>query len=167
MNFKTIQFRIKDSTSRKHLEKMAGSVNFVWNCCQEISMESIKKHNRFLSGFDLNKYTSGCSKNLGISSVSIQAICEEYATRRYQFKKTKLKWRAKKNALGWIPFKGNVIKVDDNEIQYGKHIFKFWKSRPINSKVHCGSFNQCPKGNWFVRLVVEDTKQELDRKSVV
>ena len=63
--------------------------------------------------------------------------------------------------MGWIPFKGNVVNVDGNKIQYGSHIFKFWKSIPIESNVRCGSFSQDSKGHWFVNLVVEDTKPEL------
>jgi putative transposase len=140
---------------------MAGSVNFVWNCCQEISMESIKKNGRFLSGFDLSNATKGCSKDLGISSVTIQSIAEEYATRRTQFKAVKLNWRSKKRSLGWIPFKGNVVNVDGNQIQYGSYTFSFWKSRDIETKVRTGSFSQDSKGNWFVNLVVEDVKQPV------
>jgi IS605 OrfB family transposase len=168
MKLTTLQFRIKDSISRKHLERMAGSVNFVWNCCQEISMESIRKNGRFLSGFDLNKQTSGCSKELGILAATIQAIGDEYATKRKRFKRFRLNWRSKKRSLGWIPFKGSIINIDGDCIQYGKHIFKFWQSQPIESKVRCGSFSQDSKGNWFVNLVVEDIKPQLvkNNKSV-
>lgn len=161
VKYKTIQFRIKDSTSRKHLNKMAGAVNFVWNCCQEISMESIRKHGKFLSAYDLNNLTSGCSKELGISSTTIQMIGEEYAIKRKKYKKTKLNWRSSKRSLGWIPFKGNSVKIDNNTIQFKSHIFKFWQSRLIQAPIRCGSFNQDSKGNWFVSLVIEETRPPL------
>jgi IS605 OrfB family transposase len=124
-------------------------------------MESIKKHGKFLSGFDLNKLTSGCSKDLGISAITIQAVGDAYSIRRNQLKKTRLSWRSKKRSLGWIPFKEEDVKIDGNSIKYRKHCFKFWKSREFNTRVRCGSFNQDSKGNWFVNLVVEDTKPEL------
>lgn len=38
---KTYSFRIKDSVSKKKLEQMARSVNFVWNYCNEASIKSI------------------------------------------------------------------------------------------------------------------------------
>jgi putative transposase len=88
MYITTYHFRIKDS-SKSHLIKMASSVNFVWNCCNEVSKRSIEYNSKWLSGFDLNKLTSGCAKELGLHSQSVQAIGAEYATRRKQFKKEK------------------------------------------------------------------------------
>lgn len=142
---------------------MAGSVNFVWNCCQEISMESISKHNKFLSAYDLNNATSGCSTDLGISSTTIQSVAEEYALKRKRYRKYKLNWRSKKRSLGWIPFKGSAISVKGDKIKYGKYCFRVWQSRAIESKIRRGCFSQDARGNWFINLTIEDTRQAVAR----
>lgn len=85
---KTLKLRIKD----KHapvLTAMAREVNQVWNFCNETSIRSISERHKWLSGFDLQKYTAGYSKCDGvkIGSATVQLVCEEYATRRKQFKK--------------------------------------------------------------------------------
>ncbi len=154
----TLKFRIKDSTSRKKLEAMSFSVNQVWNYCNEASFKAIKYNNKWLSGFDLNKLTSGTSKELNLSSTTIQSTCEEYAIRRKQFKKSKLNWRSKKKSLGWIPFKGSAVKyLGKGQLKYNGIIFKFWETRYIG-EIRVGSFNQDNRGNWYVNLVCVDTE---------
>lgn len=133
---------------------MANAVNFVWNYCNEVSKRSIQYNNKWLSAFDLNYLTVGCSKELKINSHTIQEIARQYVSSRNQSKKIKLSWRSKKRSLGWIPFSEQCIKID-NKIIYAKQSFNFWKSREIEGKIKCGSFNQDSKGNWFVNLVCE------------
>ena len=60
-SFITYKFRIKDSTTAKKLNKMADSVNFVWNYCNETSYQAIKKYSKYLSAYDLMKLTTGSS----------------------------------------------------------------------------------------------------------
>lgn len=128
MEITTLKYRVKDSNSRKKLQEMKYSVDFVWNCCNEISKEYTVKRNKWLSGFDLQKLTNGCAKELGLNSVTVQAICEDYATRRKQFKKVKLNWRSRKKSLGWIPFKSNSIKyISEGLIKYNGNYFSFGK----------------------------------------
>jgi len=157
MNLTTLQFRIKDETSRSCLIEMANSVNFVWNYCNEVNQERWKKFNKTFSAFDLNKLTSGCAKDLGLHSQTVQAICEEYYKSCKRRKKARLKWRSSKKSLKWIPFKGSGIKVENDKIVYAGHVFKFWKSKPFDGKIRFGSFCQDSKGRWFVNLVIEKT----------
>jgi len=155
MNIITYKYRIKDSTSKKKLQKMSYSVNDVWNYCNEVSQIALKNKNKFLSGFDLNKLTVGVAKDLGLNSDTVNAVCEEYVIRRKQFKKSKLNWRSRKKSLGWIPFKGRTIKcLGDGSIKYLNHTFRFYESR-IPQNIKCGSFNQDAKGNWYLNLVCE------------
>lgn len=155
MKIVTYKFRIKDSTSSKQLERMAFSVNQVWNYCNETAYSVLINQGRFLTGFDLNKLTSGVSKELGINIETVQATCEEYALKRKQFKKARLSWRSKKKSLGWIPFKQRSIKyLGDGQVKYFGHTFKFWESR-VPENIKCGSFNQDSKGNWYINLVCE------------
>ncbi len=134
---------------------MGYSCNYAWNYCNEVNQESWKKFGKPLSAFDLHKLTSGCAKELGLHSQTVQAVCEEYAKSCKQYKKRKLNWRSRKKSLGWIPFKGKGVKVEVDTVTYSGHRFKFWLSRSIDSKVRFGSFCQDSKGHWFVNFVIE------------
>ncbi len=156
MKLTTLHYRIKDTTTARHLAKMAGSVNYVWNYCNEVNQESWKKFNKTYSAFDLHKKTAGCAKDLGLHSQTVQAICDEYAKSAQQQKKIKLNWRSKKRSLGWIPFKSSSVKIEKDTISYQNQSLRFWLSRLIEGKVRFGSFSQNTKGNWFVNLVIAD-----------
>ena len=155
MNLTTLQYRIKDQATGKHLVAMGYSCNYVWNFCNQANIERWSKFRKTFSAFDLNKLTAGCGKELGLHSQSVQAVCEEYAKAAKQFKKVKLNWRSRKRSLGWIPFKGSVLKVENDTVTYGGQVFRIWPSRPITGKVRFGSFAQDSQGHWFVNLVVE------------
>jgi len=169
----TYRYRIKGGFSRRKLSALSKSVNFVWNYCNETSFNAIRNHSDFLSGFDLNYLTAGTGKEIGLHSQTVQAIGEEYATRRIQFKKRKLRWRASsgsKKSLGWVPFKSTSVKVDGNKATYAKQAFKFWKSRDLPGKIKCGSFSQDAQGHWYINLVVEapliETSHAIDAVGV-
>lgn len=161
----TYQFRIKDS-SCKWLNRKSKTVNFVWNYCNETSFHAIRNYNTFLSKFDLNKLVSSSSKELELHSQTIQAISEEYATRRKKAKKRKLKWRTKKS-LGWIPFKKSGIKVNDDSINYCGETARFWKSREIEGKIKCGNFSQDARGRWYLNIVCEVENLEPAKTSEI
>ena len=114
---KTLKLRIYDSKINQ-LEKLASSVNFVWNYVNELSYKYLQRTGKFLGAYDLNDYTKGSGELLGLHSQTIQAINETHAKSRKQFKKAKLNWRtnnpkAKRKALGFIPFKKSAIKLLD------------------------------------------------------
>jgi IS605 OrfB family transposase len=153
----TFQYRIKDSVTKKHLESMARAVNFVFNYCNETSFKALRYDSKWLSSYDLNNLTSGSSKELGLHSQTVQAIAEEYATRRKQFKKRKLRWRGKKT-LGWIPFKASGVKVFGDKVKFSGKEFRFWKTREMG-KIKTGSFCQDARGRWYVNFQCEVTEQ--------
>lgn len=155
MSIITYQYRIKDSTSYKHLARMASAVNFVWNYANEISMFAAHRDKRWLSAFDLIKLTAGTSKDLDIHTDTQSEICREYATRRKQAKAVRLAWRSKKRSLGWVPFKGRCIRVVDDTVTYCGHVFRFWRSRPIQGIIKTGSFTQDARGRWYVNFQCE------------
>ncbi len=95
---KTFRYRIKDATDGTKLDKLARSVNFVWNFCNETQEHALRWNQRWPTGFDLNKLTAGSGKELGLHSQTVQAVCEQYADRRKQFKKRKLRWRGRRGA---------------------------------------------------------------------
>jgi putative transposase len=58
---------------------------------------------------------------LHLHSQTVQAIAEEYATRRRQFRKVRLSWRkstGSRRSLGWIPFKKVAIQVAHGQIKF-------------------------------------------------
>ena len=90
---RTLRIRIKDKHA-KYLSELAREVNLVWNFVNELSIKVFQRERRFMSGYDLQKYTDGASKEgINLHSQTIQGIAAEYATRRKQFKKVKLAWR--------------------------------------------------------------------------
>jgi len=156
----TYRFRIKGGFSCRNLDKLAPITNLVWNFCNATSFHAIRDHGKWLSQYDLNVLTTGTTKELdeNFHSQSVNAICEEYVTRRVQFKKRKLRWRTSRGSrrsLGWIPFKSSAIKVKENKIIYGGKEYKFWKSREIQGKILSGSFSQDSRGDWYVNVTCE------------
>ena len=69
----TLHYRLKDSNSRKLLKKLSNNVNYVWNYCNAVNYKSVKYYSKWLSEFDLNNLTTGCSKELDINSTTIQS----------------------------------------------------------------------------------------------
>ena len=165
----TWRFRIKDSgNAGKALSKMSRTVNFVWNFAKQTQRDALRAksarlivdkktgslvgiHN-FLSSSEMDALVAGSSKELGLHSQTVQAITQEYCTRRVQFKKL-LRWRGKRS-LGWVPFKASGIKVSSTSIRYTGHQFRYWNSRnlPTDAVIKCGSFNQDARGRWYICL---------------
>ncbi|BFN02843.1 RNA-guided endonuclease TnpB family protein [Moraxella sp. K23] len=111
---KTLKLRIRDK-HKDQLNRLSGSVNFVWNYVNDLSYKHLQKTGKFFSAYDLNEYTKGSGELLGLHSQTIQAINETHAKSRKQFKKAKLNWRtnnpnSKRKSLGWLPFKHSAIK---------------------------------------------------------
>ena len=164
MSTLTYKYRIKDSTHRKHLTRMGWAANRVWNYCNEVSMFALRRDKRWLSAYDLNKLTAGCSKALGLHAQTIQAICEEYVKQRRQHRKRRLSWRSRKRSLGWIPFKASAIKLIEDALTYLGRIFRLWLSRPLAGPVKTGCFSQDARGRWYICLqcdVPDDSQLNL------
>jgi putative transposase len=152
---KTFQFRIKDAKARKHLSRLSGTVNYVWNYCNATSKKAWERDRTWVSHFDLIKLMAGSSKDLSIHSDSQGAIAGEFVARRNKRKRPCLRWRTAKKNLGWIPFAGRSIKLNGNIVTLQKKKYSFWKSRDIEGTIRAGSFSQNSKGNWFVNLNCE------------
>ncbi len=111
---KTLKLRIRDKHTDQ-LNRLSGSVNFVWNYVNDLSYKHLQRTGKFFSAYDLNEYTKGSGEFLGLHSQTIQAINETHAKSRRQCKKAKLSWRtnnpnSKRQSLGWLPFKQSAIK---------------------------------------------------------
>ena len=155
---KTLKLRIKDKHARV-LSAMAREVNQVWNHINAISAKAARPFHgkpQFLSGYDLQKFTAGFSKCDGVSvgSGTVQLVCVEYATRRKQFKKTRLNWRVSnpksaKYSLGWIPFKGGHAKYKAGQIHFAGQKLSLWDSYGLaDYELRAGSFSEDSRGRW-------------------
>lgn len=123
---KTLKVRVKDKHAAL-LRGMARSVKFVWNYLNELSARSIRERGVFLSAYDMQKYTNGCARELGLHSHTVQEIGKEYVTRRKQFKKSRLNWRKSggaRRSLGWIPFKTGAARWKQGQVYHNGHYFK-------------------------------------------
>ena len=155
---KTLRVRIKDKHAAT-LREMAGSVNFVWNYLNELSSRSIREKGVFLSEYDLHPYTKGAGKLVGLHSQTLQVIAQEYVTRRKQFKKRQLRWRASRGprrSLGWVPFNTGAACWKNGQIYHSGHFFKVWDSYGLaDYKFLTGSFSEDSRGRWYFNVAVE------------
>jgi putative transposase len=132
-------------------------VNLVWNYVNELSFKVFERERRFMSGYELQKYTNGASKEgLRLHSQTIQGIAAEYATRRKQFKKVKLAWRKSggaRRSLGWSPFKASGITYANGQIKYGKVWLSLWDSYGLKHyDLGPGSISEDSRGRWYINI---------------
>ena len=134
-------------------------MNFVWNYINELSERSIRERGVFLSNFDIQKYTQGANKELGLHSQTVQQISKEYVTRRKQFKKRKLAWRKSggtRRSLGWVPINTGMAKWKSGQVYHNGHYFKVWDSYGLDQYTfRSASFNEDARGRWYFNVVVQ------------
>ena len=154
---RTYKFRLKDGGSkRKHLARWAEAVNYVWNYCNEASFQQLRKHSKWLSSNDLMKLTNGAGKELGLNSQTVQQVCKEYWTRRFNAKRRRLSWRKSRGvrrSLGWIPCTNQNVKVVGDRVKYSGKSFRFWKTREIPQDIRSISITEDSRGRWYINLV--------------
>jgi hypothetical protein len=106
------RYRVKARTGL--LNKQARAVNCVWNYCNDRQKDALRYGRRWLTGFDLNRLTAGSSKELGLHSGTVNAVCEQYAKSRAAKKRPSLRYRGRRSLAGanegvtcanlWLPF---------------------------------------------------------------
>ena len=168
---KTLKLRLKD----KHagfLREQAKAINFVWNFCNELSFKHFERKREFLSAFDMQPYTKGAGKELGLHSQSVQAVQEEYCLRRKQFKKVKLRWRVSRGsrrALGWVPFKASALRYKNGQVWYCGKPLSLWDSYGLSQyELGAGSLSEDARGRWYLNVTVKSlvhTKPQSPQKS--
>lgn len=159
---RVLRLRLKDKHARA-LREQAFWVNQVWNYCNDLSFKVLQREHRFLSGFELQKFTDGCTKEgVPLHSQSVQAVAEEYATRRKQFKKAKLRWRvssptSSKYSLGWIPFKASALRYRNGQVHVsGLGPLSLWDSYGLSAyELGAGSFSEDTRGRWYLNVSVK------------
>lgn len=165
--FVTYRFRIRDSSCRATLCKMAGAVNFTWNFCNTAVKDAYDYNGGWLDAYGLQKLALGVNKELGLQRNTIDVVMAEYDKRRRVAKKRRLAWRSAKRSLGWVPFKGTCFSMNGDTVRYGKHYFRIWKSRELVGTYKCGSLNQDSRGRWYVNIVCEVPTEHREPTGVV
>jgi IS605 OrfB family transposase len=164
---KTYKFRLKDKHCHE-LNRKARIVNFVWNFCNDTQRHALKWGKRWPTNYDLQRLTTGSSKELGLQADILARVCDKYVIARRAQKKSFLRYRGRKN-LGWIPLRGRRIRFSGNGfICHGK-VYSVWLSRliPEGARICDGSsFSQDSKGRWYLNVlfdVPEVEKRIIDR----
>lgn len=151
---KVYRYRVKSLTGL--LNKQARAVNVVWNFCNDTQKHALKWCKKWPTGFDLNRLTSGSSKELGLHSGTINETCELYAKSVRKSGKALLRYRGKRH-LGWVPLKGMYLKREGGAFRFHGRTFRVFNSRPLpDGKILDGTnFAQDARGNWFLNIVIE------------
>jgi putative transposase len=138
------------------LNQQARAVNYVFNYCNDVQRQALKWNKKWPTGFDLNTLTTGSSKELGLHSGTVNAVCEQYAKSRAQRKRPYLRWRGKKS-LGWVPLKGRDLKREGEAFRFAGNTFRVFNSRALpEGKIKDGTnFAQDARGNWFLNIAME------------
>ena len=166
LTVRTMRVRIKDKHANVLLS-LSREVNMVWNYDNELCSKVLEREGRFLSAFDLAAYTRGATKEgLNLHSQTVQAINEEYVTRRRQFKKAKLRWRTSygsRRSLGWIPFKASSLTYRAGRLRmFGIDApLSLWDSYGLsNFELGPGSLSEDASGRWYLNVTVKVKKAE-------
>jgi len=162
-------FRLKvKKESNNWLNAAAIEVNQVWNWANATTYKAAHPFagaRKRVSGFDLDCLCVGASKFFEhIGSDTIQRVNAEFARRRQQFKKAKLRWRVSKGprrSLGWIPFKALQLKRKGKSFRFcGKAIRVFEQKLLENVAWKSGCFAEDAVGDWWLCLPIERTLEQ-------
>jgi putative transposase len=159
---RTLRLKVK-SEAYGWLNAAAIEINHVWNYANATSYKAARPFSgppKWLSAYDLDKLTAGateCFERIG--SDTIQRVNAEFATRRKQFKKTKLRWRisrGSRRSLGWIPFKSVQLKRKGKSLRMSGRAFRvFERDRLEGVQWKSGCFAQDAVGDWWLCLAVD------------
>jgi len=164
---RTLRLKVKPE-GYAWLNAAAIETNQVWNYANETSAKAAQPfwgRGKWLSGYDLDKLTAGASRYFDrIGSGTIQRINAEFATRRAQFKKKRLRWRVSfgaKRSLGWVPLKAEQLKRRGKCLRFsGKAFRMFEQARLADVKWKSGCFAQDAVGDWWLCLPVEQVIEQ-------
>jgi len=163
-NTRVLRLRIKDKHASV-LRDRAMWVNQIWNYCNDLQQQVWHREKRLLSGYDFAPFTKGAGKEgIPLHSHTIQAISEEYATRRKQFKKVKLRWRVSsgnKRSLGWVPFKASALTYRNGQLWMSgiDTPLSLWDSYRLSQyQLGAGNISEDARGRSYINITVKVPK---------
>ena len=103
---------------------------------------------------------AGATKEgLSLHSQTVQAVNEEYVSRRWQFKKPRMAWRKSSGArrsLGWIPVKASALRYKGGQVWYCGQPLSLWDSYGLHQyALGTGSFSEDSRGRWYLNVTVK------------
>ncbi|MGA7541214.1 MAG: transposase [Steroidobacteraceae bacterium] len=155
---RVLRLRIKDKHARVLCE-MARAVNLVWNYCNDLSLQVLRRENRFIGAHELQSYLNGASREgLAVGSAVFQQVAEEYVTRRAQHRKAKLRWRVSggtRRSLGWIPFKARAVCYGHGQVFFQGRWLSLWDSYGLSAyELRAGCIAQDARGRCYLNVTV-------------
>jgi IS605 OrfB family transposase len=159
---RTLRLKVK-AEGYAWLNAAAIEVNQVWNFANATSYKAARPfagRGKWLTAYDLDKLTAGASECFErIGSETIQRVNAQFATRRKQFKRAKLRWRVSKGAkrsLGWVPFKAVQLKRKGKSLRFAGKAFRVFERELLEGATwKSGCFAQDAVGDWWLCLPVE------------
>lgn len=155
-----LKHRLRDK-SASSLNKMARTVNFVWNYCNDTQKHAFEKRwawkDKWLCAETLEDLTAGASADLNLQAATIQKVCQQYVKSRKQHKKRWLRYRGRKS-LGWVPFRNDQVTFDGKAFTFDGVRYEPMHLREgvfYPAYGMSGSFNQDAKGHWYINVTVE------------
>ena len=111
------------------------------------------------TAFDLANLCRGVTKELGIHSDTVDAVCRKFANARQAcFPKTP-RFRSYKRNLDFVPFSNfkRPAKLDGERLTVLGRTYRLWLSRtiPIDGKPKTFEFSTDSRGRWYVNIQVE------------
>jgi IS605 OrfB family transposase len=158
----TLRLKVK-AEGYAWLNAAAIEINQVWNFSNATSYKAARPFSgrpRWLTGFDLDKLTAGATEYFDcIGSETIQRVNAEFAARRRQHRKAKLRWRVSKGSkrsLGWVPFKAAQLKSRGKSLRFSGKAFRVFERELLEGTTwKSGCFAQDAVGDWWLCLPVE------------
>jgi putative transposase len=167
-SIRTLRLKVK-TEGYAWLNAAAVEVNQVWNFANATSYKAARPFagpGKWLSAFVLDKLTAGateCFERIGADT--IQRINAEFATRRRQFKRAKLRWRVSRGSrrsLGWIPFKAVQLKRKGKALRFSGKTFRVFEQELLQDvRWRCGCFAQDSVGDWWLCLPIEQAMEQV------
>jgi len=174
----TYRYRIKDGSgsTRRALRTQARSVNYLWNYCCRVDREARRRWKagmcvRRPTAYDLANLSRGVSKDLGVHSDTVDAVCRKFANARDAvFPKTP-KFRSVKKNLDFVPFSNfkRPAKLTGTRLTVRGRRYDLWLSRPLpkNGTPKSWEFSTDSRGRWYVNIQVEMPEAENRQGSAV
>src|ERR1700691_2736476 len=159
---RTLRLKVK-AEAYPWLNAAAIEVNRVWNYANATSYKAARPFAgpaKWLSAFDLDKLTAGATECFErIDSATIQRVNAEFANRRHQFNRAKLRWRVSSGSnrsLGWVPFKAAQLKRKGTSLRFSGKVFRVFERHLLEGiSWKSGCFAQDSVGDWSLCLPVE------------
>lgn len=164
---KTLRLKVKRE-AYVWLNAAAVEVNQVWNWANETSTKAARPFYgkpRWLTGFDLNNLSAGASACFAkLNANAIQRVNGEFAAKRRQFHKARLRWRVSagsRRSLGWVPFKSCDLKRKGRSLRFAGKAFRVFEPDRLDGvKWLQGCFAQDALGDWWLCLPVQASAQQ-------